>query len=291
MEKTGMKAVVSLFEKGYSFAELLVIYSDAKAKRMSDDMITESYLLSEIIRVETLNNNTIDRSTYKLYYEKRYDFLSPTLGVVYPLSKIYEDGKVSVLTSDREIRKVDYQTLTPILEESKIHREMFESVLPKYYSKNGLTSKENIYDILRICGEDLKFLNKLGIFLSPLYDSETLKPKDTEYALKKLMNLKDKVQEKSKDITDVLKERYNLLKEDINENEKIKELKNYFEINFGNTIRKEPKYISKDGTLSEEEVNVLVKKLNEDLSLLEIIGIIPNPNYIDPNTNSNGHRI
>ena len=290
MEKTGMKAVVSLFKKGYSFAELLVIYSDAKAKKMSDDMITESYLLSEIIRIETINNNTIDRATYKIYYDKRYDFLSPTLGVVYPMSKIYDDGKVSVLTSDRKIKKVDYQTLTPILEESKIHREMFESVLPKYYSKTGLISKENIYDILRICGEDLKLLNKLGIYLSTLYDSKTLNPKDTEYVLNKFMNLKDKVQEKSKNIKDELKEKYNSLKHDINEKENFKELKNYFEMNFGNTIRKEPKYISRDGSLSEEEVEILVRKLNEDLSLLELIGIIPNPNYIDPNTNSNGHK-
>lgn len=290
MEKTGMKAVVSLFEKGYSFAELLVIYSDAKVKKMSDDMITESYLLSEIIRIETINNNTNDRTAYKTYYDKRYDFLSPTLGVVYPMSRIYDDGKVSVLTSDRKIKKVDYQTLTPILEESKIHREMFESVLPKYYSKTSLISKENIYDILRICGEDLKLLNKLGIYLSPLYDSKTLNPKDTEYVLNKFMNLKDKVQEKSKNITDELKEKYNSLKHNINENENYKELKNYFEMNFENTIRKEPKYISRDGSLSEEEVEILVRKLNEDLSLLELIGIIPNPNYIDPNTNSNGHK-
>lgn len=39
------------------------------------------------------------------------------------------------------------------------------------------------------------------------------------------------------------------------------------------------KYISSTGRMSQEQVNKIVEKLNEDLSLLEIIGIIPNPYY------------
>ena len=39
------------------------------------------------------------------------------------------------------------------------------------------------------------------------------------------------------------------------------------------------KYISSTGRMTQEEVNNIVEKLNEDLTLLEIIGIVPNPYY------------
>ena len=39
------------------------------------------------------------------------------------------------------------------------------------------------------------------------------------------------------------------------------------------------KYISATGRMTQEQVNSIVQKLEEDLTLLEIVGIVPNPYY------------
>ena len=47
----------------------------------------------------------MDRDTYNLYYSKRYDFTHPKYGLVYPISKIDEEGKVSIILENNEIVK------------------------------------------------------------------------------------------------------------------------------------------------------------------------------------------
>lgn len=43
------------------------------------------------------------------------------------------------------------------------------------------------------------------------------------------------------------------------------------------------KYISATGRMTQEQVNSIVQKLEEDLTLLEVIGIVPNPYYAEAN--------
>ena len=47
-----------------------------------------------------------------------------------------------------------------------------------------------------------------------------------------------------------------------------------------------PKYICINGMFSQNQVNYIVKKVEEDLTLLETIGIIENPKYKDSSKNS-----
>ena len=47
-----------------------------------------------------------------------------------------------------------------------------------------------------------------------------------------------------------------------------------------------PKYICINGMFSQNQVNYIVKKVEEDLTLLETIGIIENPKYKDSSKDS-----
>ena len=291
MRNVGKKVVYSLLEEGYDLGELLAIYHIAKKeKNMSEEEITKEYLISKIEKQNKDQNPVIDRETYYRYYNKRHDFIHPTLGIVYPISKIDSEGKVSVFYGKRSIERVHYETLKPVEIPSTIHRLMFQAIIPKYYSKSGNISRESIYDIIRIYGEDPEFLAKVGILLSPLYDKDTLEKKDKEYCKERISEITDMLTDKAKNITEELKDGFLNLKDEISQDENIKKIRKSFEININDSLFNEPKFISVDGSLSQKEVNKFVEKFGEDLALLEIMGIIPNPNYIDPNQNNNGYK-
>lgn len=279
MKEKGIKAIYSLAKKGYNLGELLSIYNELKNKGINEDEITEELLLHELEKQKYHITKVIDRDRYNLYYSKRYDFTHPKYGLVYPISKIDEEGKISIILENNEIVKVDYQTLTPVVEPSKLHRMMFQTIIPKYFSQSGRIDREGIYDILRIYGEDSKLLSSLGIILEPIYNDEVLKIINKRHYKNKSKETETSLYPKAKNITEDLKVGLDNIQEDISNDEPIKNIRE----SIGEKETKNnpiiPKYICINGSLSQKAVDRLVVKLEEDLTLLELIGIIPNPNY------------
>lgn len=287
MKEKGIKAIYSLARKGYNLGELLSIYNELENKGINEDEITEELLLHELEKQKYHITKVMDRDTYNLYYSKRYDFTHPKYGLVYPISKIDEEGKVSIVLENNEIVKVDYQTLTPVVEPSKLHRMMFQAIIPKYFSQPGRIDRAGIYDILRIYGEDSKLLSSLGIILAPIYNEEVLKIINKRHYKEKWEETETSLYPKDKNITEELKVGLDNIHEDINNDEPVENIRE-------SVGEKEvpiiPKYICINGSLSQKDVDRLVAKLEEDLTLLELIGIISNPNYRGSSKNTSTNK-
>lgn len=290
MKNTGMRAVYSLIKKGYCLGELIGIYYEAiNVKKIAAGDITEEYLLNELNKKDKESISVIDRETYNIYYRRRYDFTHPTYGLVYPISKIGKDGKVSIIAENKNIYKVDYQSLTPVKEPSELHRLMFRALIPKYSSRSGRIDRAGIYDILRIYGEDSKLLGSLGIILNPIYNEEVLKIIDKRHYKERLKEIKNDLVGKTKNLSEEIKTEFNTMKDEIVNNDDSRDIRNLYESDLYEEAKKTPRFICLFGTLTQDEVDIFVEKLGEDLALLELIGIIPNPEYIDPNQSTSGY--
>ena len=92
---------------------------------------------------------------------------------------------------------------------------------------------------------------------------------------------------KDKNITEELKVGLDNIHEDINNDEPVENIRE-------SVGEKEvpiiPKYICINGSLSQKDVDRLVAKLEEDLTLLELIGIISNPNYRGSSKNTSTNK-